>query len=31
MKIKFGVEQTVKQKFEWIYEVGDGLTADEIE
>ena len=31
MKIKFGVEQTVKQRFEWIYEVADGLTVDEIE
>ena len=31
MKIKFGVEQTVTQRFEWIYEVGEGLTADEIE
>ena len=31
MNIKFGVEQTVTQRFEWIYEVGEGLTADEIE
>ena len=31
MNIKFGVEQTTTQRFEWIYEVADGLSADEIE
>lgn len=31
MNIKFGVEQTTTQRFEWIYEVADGLSADEIQ
>lgn len=31
MKIKFGVEETIKQRFEWIIEVGDGLSEDEVE